>query len=369
VFPQVDPIPLPAPVWLFKMLEMLTVSLHFLAVQLLVGGLACASIWAWLGRRRAQPELLDASGAIAVRLPVVMTFVINLGVPPLLFAQVLYGRALYTSSVLIGAFWFAVIFLLMASYTCLYYIAHRAGRSQGWAWIGLIALLIIVKVGFIYSSNMTLMLRPEAWREMYRSDGFGRHLNSGDPTVWPRWLYMMFGGLTVGGVGLMALGLVKQLRAETGEFLRRWGGRLAVAGVAVQGVLGLWVSLAQPAAVRSGLWHNWVYVLCFFAWIASAVLLGLAAWAGQASAAEAGWKWPAAAGLMVFLLNLVAVVYRGGIRDVTLSGFSFNVWAREVAANWVVVAAFLLLFVFGLAAVAWLTSIVFRMEKVEERYA
>jgi hypothetical protein len=151
--------------------------------------------------------------------------------------------------------------------------------------------------------------------------------------------------------------------------LRRWGGRLAVAGVAVQGVLGLWVSLAQPAAVRSGLWHNWVYVLCFFAWIASAVLLGLAAWAGQASAAEAGWKWPAAAGLMVFLLNLVAVVYRGGIRDVTLSGFSFNVWAREVAANWVVVAAFLLLFVFGLAAVAWLTSIVFRMEKVEERYA
>ncbi len=28
-----------------------------------------------------------------------MTYVINLGVPPLLFAQVLYGRAIYTSSV------------------------------------------------------------------------------------------------------------------------------------------------------------------------------------------------------------------------------------------------------------------------------
>jgi len=33
----------------------------------------------------------------------VMTFVINLAVPPLLFAQVLYGRALYTSSVLIAS--------------------------------------------------------------------------------------------------------------------------------------------------------------------------------------------------------------------------------------------------------------------------
>ena len=43
--------------------------------------------------------------ALARRLTVVMTFVINLAVPPLLFAQVLYGRALYTSSVLIGLYW------------------------------------------------------------------------------------------------------------------------------------------------------------------------------------------------------------------------------------------------------------------------
>ena len=105
MFPQVDPIPLPAPVWLFKLLEMLTVTLHFLAVYLLVAGLMAATVWAILGRRGSDSAMLNASGAIAQRMPVLMTFVINLGVPPLLFAQVLYGRAIYTSSILMGAYW------------------------------------------------------------------------------------------------------------------------------------------------------------------------------------------------------------------------------------------------------------------------
>ena len=52
MFPQVDPIPLPAPVWLFKVLEILTVTLHFLAVQLLLGGLLVAVWWSVASRQR-----------------------------------------------------------------------------------------------------------------------------------------------------------------------------------------------------------------------------------------------------------------------------------------------------------------------------
>ena len=63
------------------------------------------------------------------RLPTVMAFVINLGIPPLLFAQVLYGRALYTSSVLIGTYWISVILLLMASYYGLYMSAGLAAKQ------------------------------------------------------------------------------------------------------------------------------------------------------------------------------------------------------------------------------------------------
>src|SRR5271165_6535550 len=132
-FPNVDPIPLPAPIWLFKVLHNLTFALHLTSVELLLGGLLIGLLFALLGRTRHSAEMLQTSGMIAHRLPTLMAFVINLGIPPLLFAQVLYGRALYTSSVLIGAYWISVIFLLIASYYGLYVspnVRRRAGRGR-----------------------------------------------------------------------------------------------------------------------------------------------------------------------------------------------------------------------------------------------
>src|ERR1035438_4170589 len=112
-YPAVDPIPLPAPVWLLKLLHVVTLSLHFVAVEMLLGGLLIAVL---LSLFRGSPLSLVTARALARRLTVVMTFVINLAVPPLLFAQVLYGRALYTSSVLIGLYWISIIFILMLTY-------------------------------------------------------------------------------------------------------------------------------------------------------------------------------------------------------------------------------------------------------------
>ena len=86
VFPAVDPIPLPAPVWLLKLLDILTLSLHFVAVEVLLGGLLIAVTLSFF---RGFPHALITSRALARRLTIVMTFVINLGVPPLLFAQVM----------------------------------------------------------------------------------------------------------------------------------------------------------------------------------------------------------------------------------------------------------------------------------------
>ena len=95
-FPAVDPIPLPAPIWLLKLLHIVTLALHFVAVEMLLGGLLIA-VGLSLSR---NPAARVTARALARRLTVVMTYVINLGVPPLLFAQVLYGRALYTSMML-----------------------------------------------------------------------------------------------------------------------------------------------------------------------------------------------------------------------------------------------------------------------------
>lgn len=147
-------------------------------------------------------------------MPVVTTFVINLGIPPLLFAQVLYGRALYTSSVLIGAYWIAVIPLLIGSYHLLYLIKARAEDGRPWYGHGLLALFGFWAVARIYSANMTLMLDAGAWREAYRADQSGSAFLSG-AAAWARWAYMLAAGAAGGGV--LAAWLVRSAAAKYAE--------------------------------------------------------------------------------------------------------------------------------------------------------
>ena len=61
LLPALDPIPLPAPVWLFKLLHTVTLALHFGAVHLLVGGLFFATLWSFLGQRSNNAAMVDAS--------------------------------------------------------------------------------------------------------------------------------------------------------------------------------------------------------------------------------------------------------------------------------------------------------------------
>ena len=59
--------------------------------------------------------------------------------------------------------------------------------------------------------------------------------------------------------------------------------------------------------------------------------------------------------------------FRDVLRDVTLLSQGFNVWDRQVAANWPVIGAFLLSFVAGLVCVGWLIAVFLRAKTVVEK--
>jgi hypothetical protein len=356
-FPELDPIPLPAPVWFFKTLHIATLSLHFVAVHLLVGGLILATIWNFLGRNKPSSVHAEASGAIAKRLPIVMTYLINLGVPPLLFAQVLYGRALYTSSVLIGAYWISVIFLLMAGYYLLYKISQRAEEGRSWWPFGILSFVLISCIARIYTANMTLMIRPEVWLDLYRSDSHGAVMPTGDPTVLPRWLFMMIGSIGVAGVVVALMGATSKLSDEGKTFMRRWGGAVAVGFIATQAAIGVWVWRVQPAVVKDGIFASPLYRSSIFAWLSISALIAVGAALVAAGARSRAPLLPALASLMAVLATAAAVTVRDGIRDVTLMAKGFNVWERQVVSNWPVVILFLVLFAAGLAAIGWMMKV------------
>jgi hypothetical protein len=366
LIPSPDPIPLPAPVWLFKTLLDLTLALHLAAVEILLGGLMLGIGLGLLGRLQGSTDLTQTAGMMAHRLPTVMAFLINLGVPPLLFAQVLYGRALYTSSVLIGAYWISVIFLLMASYYGLYFSAKRASERKPWTAAGFGALLLVLSVAFIYSNNMTLMLRPQVWAEMYRNSPGGVQWNTSDPTLWPRWLFFVVGSFPAAGAALMLLAQRAHFTDGIRAVLTRVGGAAAVAGILVQSALISPVLSAQPTGVVSAVLASPVYSISGYAWMGTA---GIVLLAGTASVMGRPSRLIAIASALGAFLNIAAtVMVRDGIRDVTLRMAGFEVWDRQVATNWSVVSVFLLLFVGASAAVGYLIGVVAKARRIQETY-
>jgi len=367
-YPAVDPIPLPAPVWLVKLLHVVTLALHFVAVEMLLGGLLLAIL---LSLFRKSPHSLVVAKALARRMTVVMTFVINLGVPPLLFAQVLYGRALYTSSVLIGLYWIAIIPALMLVYWLLYQFSARLDQGKSSWWVGLIAWLVAGGVARTLTTNMTLMLRPEAWRDMYSASAMGAYLPMGDPTLTPRWLLMMAGGLLIAGLWMVYLAGRSTFTAEEKRFVAGLGGKVAAGFGIVYLAAGLWAASVQPDQVKAGLAGHTLYPAYKFAgfagygWIALvvvAVLVGAIAGFRKIAAWWLGWAGVLAAVLVEILLT----VYRDGVRDVTLLSKGYDVWNQAVVTNWGVVGLFLLLFVAGLGVIGWLVSVVARAQKTME---
>jgi hypothetical protein len=360
-FPTVDPIPLPAPVWLFKLLHIVTLTLHFTAVQILLGAMMLGIIWNIFGKRDAASG--EASNSIIKKIPTVMTYVINFGVPPLLFAQVLYGRALYTSSVLIGFYWFSVIIVLTASYFLLYRAADRAVENKRWWIYGILALVGISYIAKIFSMNMTLMLSPEDWKPLYEaSNGFGNVLKI-EPTMIPRFLFMFVGSIGLAGASLAVLGAYDKLGVKTSEFLHVWGSQLAIVFSIVQALLGVWVYRAQPPGVQNGLFENPLYAMSIYGWAAMVLLTvlgaGLVRFGGRAKAK----LFSALAVAASFLTTAAAVLVRDGIRDLTLLSKGFDVWNRAVVSNWSVVLLFLVLFVGALGLIGFLLVAISRSAK------
>ena len=366
IFPTLDPIPLPAPVWLLKALHLLLLSLHFVAVHLLLGGLAVAFVWNLLGHLRHDEACRTASSELAGYLPVIVTYVVNLGVPPLLFTQVLYGVALYTGTILVGAYWISVIFLLIVMYSMLYVMSRRGASGRAWWGLALASLLIVLSIAKIYSTVMTVMLRPEVWQPMYAANAHGTALPPHDATLLPRWTFMICAALTVAGSALVVLSQRQIFSAERRDFFAGRGGLLALVGAPLWIAAGLWVWHSQPEAVASTIAGHAIYPAIGLSWLVFAALLGVFGLLALVRKRKLPVALAVVVALVVILADATAVIFRDGIRDVTLIGKGFNLWGQALEMNLQVLLIFGALLVIGLAVVGWLVAVFARAKPVTE---
>ena len=247
--PTLDPNPLPAPYWVFKLLLLITFLLHILAMNFMLGGavLALAARWRKSNRELGNRIFVDLSK----KLPALLPATITLGIAPLLFVQVLYGQFFYTSSIIVAWPWFLVLVLLTIAYYGFYYASFNSGKNPGKAGVVMLGSVILAFIiGFIYSNNLTLSLAPSRWARKYFAGRSGWNLNLSEPTLIPRFLHFFVAAVAMGGLLLVFLALANWRRdSEYARSLLRFGGKAFMFSTMVQFVVGLGFLATLPKNV------------------------------------------------------------------------------------------------------------------------
>jgi hypothetical protein len=354
VIPLADPLPQPAPAWLLWALLQLTFFGHLLAMNIVLGGSILALHWRASRRETDTVHRSAATSAFAKALPVAVAATVTLGVAPLLFVQVLYGRLFLTSSVLMAWWWLAVVPLVILAYCGAYLLAFRGASPARWATpVATAATLLFVTVAFVYTSNVTRSLRPETFVEVARASGAGLTLNLDDPTLWPRYLHVLFGAVAVAGLAVALFGLWRRERdPETAAWAMRRGTVIFGVATAVNIFVGMWFLLAQPRAILLRLvgGDTWAMTL-----LALGIFLGITT-GGVAFLALGAKNIVRATKVQVAVLLatlVVMVLLRDQLRQLTLrlSGFEHPSW---VAPQWGPAAVFAALLIVAVATVAWM---------------
>ncbi len=292
---------IPAPWWLFEALVVIALTIHFIFINIVVGGGIIA-----LGSRLRQAKKDTVPFAVP-GITTALALGINFGVAPLLFAQVLYGQFLYTSSILMAVWWILVIPVLIAAYYGAY--IYSEGKAQAIRSTALaLSLAALLYIAFIFVNNMTLMLNPKAWAA-YFGNRSGTMLNLSDPALIPRYVHFLVASVAVAG-------LYGALRAHRSEGPKapavRKGLRIFSGATAVQIASGFWFLLSLPDnTMRLFLGGNILYTTILSVGIVLAIATVLMAVRGRLIPTT----------VLLLVLVTLMVVNRANLRSALLSEY------------------------------------------------
>ncbi|MCF8068876.1 MAG: hypothetical protein K9L30_09850 [Desulfobacterales bacterium] len=292
--------------WL-KALLLSTFTLHIVFMNIMVGSCIVA-LFSGQGKYDAA-NTPSVQNDLTGKLTFIVAFTINLGVAPLLFLQVLYGNFFYTSSVLMASYWLSVIPLLIIAYYSVY-ISKMKFQSPGprWRFLMWLTTAIFLIIGFLFSSNMTMMLRPDTWSAYFSAPG-GTILNLGDKTLWPRYLHFMTASIAAGGLFSAFLGNQRLKKGLAGNDKRIAAGmKWFTHATMLQLVIGTWFLMSLPSHIsRQFIGGNTTATILFTLGFAAAIV-----------AIFFGYKKKVRLSSVMFLITVILMVL---MRDLLRTAF------------------------------------------------
>jgi hypothetical protein len=246
LIPALDPAPLPGPPWLFNLLWVLTFFIHLLFVNTVLGGTLLAALagLARGGKREIRTFFL-ATNTWTISLA------ITLGIAPLLFVQVLFGRFFYTATILVAWAWLGMLGLLTVGYYLNYIAKSRLAAGKGAGALLVVETLCFLGIGVIQVTVNLLHMQPGRWAGV--ADKPWTAL--ADPSFVPRFLHFLLAAVAMSGALLAWVAVRRGDRGGDPDACRgmaTFGVRAALVATLLQLVDGFWLLLSLPEDVLKG---------------------------------------------------------------------------------------------------------------------
>ena len=326
---------LSAPLWLVTTLHVVTLSLHFVAMNFLFGGIVIL-LFGKLHNKWENPTVKT----FLRLLPAAMAATVTLGVAPLLFVQLVYYKQIYSASITSAWPWLLIIAAVIIGYYCLYAAAFTGDGKRGRVATYLtVTGIMLVYVSFVYSTVFSMGERPDLYQALYAANQSGWVLNN-DPGTWfVRWLHMILGAVTVGGFFVGLLGRNDEPVFTLGKRFYLWG---MIASMIVG--LGYLFMLGDYLAPYMRSIAVWAVVIAFVLSLLSLHFFFKRKFVGS--------------GLTLFLSMVGMVINRHSLRLIALEG-KFDPGTIPVAPQWSPFLMFLIFFVIAIGLVAYMVKAYF----------
>lgn len=365
--PPLDPFGIPAAPWIFEVLTVVTMLLHVVFMNFVLGGAIVATVLDGLTLLRRANHNLTVRIIWQV-LPVAMSLTITTGVAPLLFVQVLYGSFFYPANVFMGFTWFAIVPILIVAFYLAYYLSYKLGnvisdRLGRWNQapgkrlaISLACAALFASVAWILTNNHMLSIQPEQWPQ----DGEWKQnrLAVTPGATLPRYFHNVGGAIAVTGLWLLCIGWWRKARgvdpAPIAAGIIRTGLWTYLPLAAAAAVLGPVFLFSLPEEVWRAMLRPNPYTVLWWIGLLTVVLQLALAYMVWRHPEQFRWVAGLLAAVSVTLVGMLAA--RENVRLAFLGrepvGFALADWDVRPQVSSLVL--FGVLFVVALAVIAWL---------------
>ncbi len=363
--PNADRFGVPGNVNLINFLFVLTFGLHFIFMNLTVGGVFVNVLSHIMGKDENN-MFFKLKQIMPTINGVTLSFTITFGIAPLLFIQVIYGHLFYTVTILMAYIYVTFFIVLLIPYIFLYSqkLLKKHFSSNVLTIFGIITLVALFFVMLIFVAVSMAMLHPEQWMFMHE-EMKGIAFIVSDKSFIHRYHYMIFSSIIGGGIMVMLIGWFKSFKDNDENYLKfqTFGGKVVVIFSVIQVIFGYLTYKSLDILIKSDFnlytkVGGYVFMVSVLLTIASAVLLIIFK-----------KKILTIITTLLYILSIYGfAVFRDGLRHTYLRPYfkPFNKDVLTQSPDYGSMIFFFIVFIAGLFVIGYMIKIAMTLKPIEK---